>query len=654
MSSIVAAIYLWLFTLGLVTSQPWLFVMSLLVLAVSIWLFRDRGSKAILLLSAAGTGLVLAFNRWPISPDFHWDPFTHVRKQVLEQIVGVTPDASALVLGLSIGDASLVSQSLESAMKLTSLTHLMAVSGANCAIVIGSVYFLLNQFGIRTRVGCSIFALCAYVGLVGFQPSVLRASAMAVAVLIALNLGRKVNPLAALALSVLFLISISPSLAINYGFALSVLATAGILIIAPRLYTAFALKMPRWIAMGLAVSAGAQLFCFPVLLGLQGGVPTYSLLANLLCEPLVAPITVLGLIAVALVWCQPIAGVFFWLASLAAWPIAQVAMNLAEFPFATMPWRIDVWGVLAAALLVIAVLSAIFSKRLANKNLSWLTVAVLIACSFGVVINQAVKISLWPMANWQVASCDVGQGDATVIRSDDSIAVVDVGKDGKKIDSCLAKLGVVHIDLLVLTHFDADHVNGLAGAIKNRLVGNAMLTSFADARPGADFSRFLLETNRIRVIKAEQGLHGEVGTAGWKVLSPSRTAEEAEDSNDGSVTMLWKFSNFQLITLADLGEKGQQRLAASLGSWWTDPNLPLVMKVSHHGSADQYPELIEWLKPTLALISVGANNGYGHPTRRTLNTLNRAGATILRTDLLGSIALGKTSGEFEVSYSGSS
>ena len=131
MSSIVAAIYLWLFTLGLVTSQPWLFVMSLLVLAVSIWLFRDRGSKAILLLSAAGTGLVLAFNRWPISPDFHWDPFTHVRKQVLEQIVGVTPDASALVLGLSIGDASLVSQSLESAMKLTSLTHLMAVSGAN-------------------------------------------------------------------------------------------------------------------------------------------------------------------------------------------------------------------------------------------------------------------------------------------------------------------------------------------------------------------------------------------------------------------------------------------------------------------------------------------------------------------------------------------
>ncbi len=654
MSSIVAAIYLWLFTLGLVTSQPWLFAMALVVLATTVWLFRRRGTAAILLLSAAGTGLVLASNVWPISTRFTWDPFAQIRKQVNEQIVGVSPDASALVLGLSIGDASNVSDSLQSAMQLTSLTHLMAVSGANCAIVIGAVYYLLHRFGIRYRVGFSILALCVYIGLVGFQPSVLRASVMAVAVLLALNLGRKVNPLAALALSVLVLLSISPSLAVNYGFALSVLATAGILIIAPSLYAAFSLRMPRWIAMGLAVSAGAQLFCFPVLLGLQGGVPTYSLLANLLCEPLVAPITVLGLIAVVLIWCQPIAGMFFWLASIAAWPIAQVAMTLAEFPFATMPWRLDGWGVLAASILVIAIIAAMFSKRLATKNLSWLLVAVLVAGSIGVILHQAVRISLWPMANWQVASCDVGQGDTTVIRSDESFAVIDVGRDEKKIDTCLAKLGVMHINLLVLTHFDADHVNGLAGAIKNRAVGTAMLTSFVDDRPGANFSRFLLETNRIRVIKAEQGLHGEVGTAGWKVLSPSRTAEEAEDSNDGSVTMLWKFSNFQIITLADLGEKGQQRLAASLGSWWTDPNLPLVMKVSHHGSADQYPELIEWLKPTLALISVGANNGYGHPTRRTLNTLNRAGATILRTDLLGSIALGKTSGEFEVSYSGSS
>lgn len=654
MSSIIAAIFLWLFSIALVTAQPWLFAMAIFVLSITVWLFRGRGSTAILLLSTAGTGLVLSSHLWPVSLSFTLDPFALIRKQVVDQIVGVTPDSSALVLGLSIGDASRVSTTLQSAMQLTSLTHLMAVSGANCAILIGAVYYLLHRFSIRYRVGFSILALCVYIGLVGFQPSVLRASVMSVAVLLALNLGRKVNPLAALALSVLLLLSISPSLAVNYGFALSVLATAGILIVTPRLYKAFTLRMPRWIAMGLAVSAGAQLFCFPVLLGLQGGVPTYSLLANLLCEPLVAPITVLGLIAVALVWCPPIAAAFFWFASLAAWPIVEIAMSLAEFPFSTMPWRIDGWGVFAATILVIAILSAMYAKKLATKNLSWLLVAALFAGSIGVILHQAVRISLWPMPNWQVASCDVGQGDATVIRAADSFAVIDVGREDKKIDSCLAKLGVIHIDLLVLTHFDADHVNGLAGAIKNRMVGTALLTSFVDDRPGADYSRFLLQSRGIGVIKAEQGLRGGVGNVNWKVLSPSKTAEEAEDSNDGSVTMLWRFSNFQLITLADLGEKGQQRLAASLGNWWTDPALPLVMKVSHHGSADQYSELIEWLKPKLALISVGANNGYGHPTRRTLKMLNKAGATTLRTDLLGSIALGNNSGEFELSYSGSS
>jgi competence protein ComEC len=412
--------------------------------------------------------------------------------------------------------------------------------------------------------------------------------------------------------------------------------------------------MPKWVAMGLAVSVSAQLFCFPVLLSLQGGVPTYSLLANLICEPLVAPITILGLLGILFLWCPPISSLIFWLASVAAWPIAATAKFLSAFPFATLPWRLDIWGVIAAAAVVIAILVAIFGKKRSTQNLSWLVVFSIFACSIGLVLQQAVRISLWPMVDWQVASCDVGQGDATVIRDGEAIALIDVGRDEKKIDSCLSKLGVTQIDLLVLTHFDADHVNGLAGAINQRVIGEAMLTSYFDERPGADFSRTQLTTAHIPILNAEQGLEGLLGSVTWRVLSPSRTATEAEDANDGSITMLWHFYDFQLITLADLGEKGQQRLAASVNTWWNVADLPLVMKVSHHGSADQYSEFLEWLKPKVALISVGARNGYGHPTKRTLDTLNRTGSVVLRTDLLGSIALKNENGDFELSYSGSS
>lgn len=654
MSSIVAAIYLWSFTLGLVTDQQWLVLLSIGATVACAVILRKIGGGAVMLLAASFSLITLSSLHWPLVTTVNFDPLVGFRDYLTKLISGVDSDSAAIVLGLTLGDDRQVSATLSDAMKTTSLTHLMAVSGANCAIVVGVIYFLLARISIRLRVSASLGGLLAYVLLVGLQPSVLRASVMAGAVLLSLGIGRKINPLSALALCVLVLLSLDPTLAKEYGFALSVLATAGILIATPEIYRRLLPSLPKWLAMGLSVSLGAQLFCFPVLVGLQGGLPTYSLLANLLCEPLVMPITVIGLVATLFFWLQPLANAVFWLASLVAWPIPKIATLLAGLPMATMPWRVDAVGIALAVLLLAATLGLLYAKSVAKRNISALMVAILLASSLGIVVNQFVRASIWPMSDWQVSSCDVGQGDATVIRDRGSIALIDVGRDEKKIDSCLSKLGVLRIDLLVLTHFDLDHVNGLSGAISNRVVSQAIVTSFQDERPGADFSRLQLATQSIPVVQAEAGMNGRVGSVRWKVLSPSRTAIEAEDSNDGSVTMLFQFSNFQIITLADLGEKGQMRLASILGSWYNDSSLPLVMKVAHHGSADQFPEFIEWLKPKLALISVGKNNGYGHPTQRTISALNRAGATILRTDLLGSISLKNQSGEFEVSYTGSS
>lgn len=654
MSSIAVALYLWLLCAGMVGGEAWLIALSLAVLLVSILLLRGKGTTAVFLLAGASSAIALTSFFFPPRIGLSFDPFSSVRKLVTNALTGVDADSASIVLGLAIGDDSQVSHDLENAMQVTSLSHLMAVSGANCAIVLGAIYFALYKFGIRTRVTVSLISLASYVLLVGLQPSVLRAALMSSAVLVALTLGRKVNPLSALALSILILLSISPALSLSYSFTLSVFATSGILTIAPKIYLRLKTRLPSWIAIGLAVSAAAQLFCLPILLNLQGGVPTYSLLANLLCEPLVAPVTVLGLLATIFVWLPPVAAFLFWLASVVAWPITYIAKSISAWPFATMPWRLDGLGISLAVVAVVAVVIALNARQILTKNISWLVLASLFAGSAGVIWSQAVRLSTWPMSDWQVASCDVGQGDATVVRDQNAVAVIDVGRDEKKIDSCLSKLGILHIDLLVLTHFDADHVNGLSGALRNRTVSKAMLTSFEDDRPGADFSRFLLDARKIQTFKSEQGLVGSLSRISWKVLSPTKTAAEAEDSNDGSITMLWRFKDFQLITLADLGEKGQQRLASSIGTWWSEPSLPLVMKVSHHGSADQYAEFIEWLHPKLALVSVGAHNGYGHPTARTLSTLNRAGATTLRTDQLGSIAMSNQDGQFEVSYSGSS
>ena len=530
----------------------------------------------------------------------------------------------------------------------------MAVSGANCAIVIGAIYFLTYRLRMRWRIVVSLLGLTSYVQLVGAEPSVLRAAFMATCLMLGLWFGRRVSPIASLAFSVLILLSVWPSLAQEFGFALSVLATAGILILAPMLYEKFSPSLPKWLAVAISVSLGAQIFCFPVLLALQGGIPTYSVLANLLAEPLVPPITILGLLGVASSPIPGIGALWFFLASIPAWIVVVIAKYLSSLPLATMPWRTDYFGVMAAVLMVIAVIVAVSKSKLATRTTASVVAVTLLAISLGTVINQVVKLSLWPVQNWEVVSCDVGQGDATVLRNGGRVALIDVGRDEKKIDTCLNKLGISNVDLLVLTHFDADHVAGLGGALRGRTVRQAMLTSFRDDRPGADYSRFQLEAARIPLVKAETNLTGNLGQAYWRVLSPSRTGEEAEDSNDGSITMLWQFPDFKIITLADLGEKGQQRLASDLDKWWKPDNQCLIMKVSHHGSADQYPEFLEALHPCYSLISVGKNNGYGHPTARTLKVLAKAGSALLRTDQLGSIAIAEQNGEFRLSFSGSS
>lgn len=576
--------------------------------------------------------------------------FAELRAAAKQALFGVTPDAEALTLGLAIGDSSLANESLLVAMRDTSLTHLVAVSGSNCAIVAGAIFLALQKFGVRTRVFWSLLALLGYLLLVGPQPSVLRAAAMAAAILLAYLSGRKTNSLVALAISITVLVIANPEISAEYGFSLSVFATAGILLLAPQLYQRLKKRMFNWVAVALSVSAAAQLLCFPILLQMQPRLPTYSLAANLLAEPLVAPVTVLSILAVTLSWCQPLAGMLFWLASIPAAIIAVIAHTFAALPLASAFWATGLTGTIAACLTVTAVAALIVAKRHSTRAMAWLGVSVLCLNSLSTLTVEAVRLSTWPQRDWQIASCDVGQGDATVVRSEGHIAVIDVGKYDSKIERCLGSLGVSRIDLLVLTHFDQDHVLAGEAAIKTRQVNTVLISPFADDRPAALKAMKAIARSQANLVKVQKGLSGNLGSVRWQVLNPSKTAEEAEDSNDASIAMIFRFSDFSLLALADLGEPGQMRIASDLNEWqdrWVADH-DLVLKVSHHGSADQYSELIEHLRPEIAMISVGKDNAYGHPTRRTLDLLSRTKSLICRTDQLGSFALSRVDGRFAI------
>lgn len=545
-------------------------------------------------------------------------------------------DSLNLVSGLAIGQDQGLSQQFLTNMKTTGLTHLTAVSGANCAIVIGVFWFIgkLFRFGRNLRFIWSIGALVGYVTLVGPQPSVLRAAFMMSVILVSLEFGRRVWIPAALGIGSSILLVVDPWLIADYGFWLSVLATFGLVLLTPELNLRFEKHMPKPLAIALSATIAAQLWCLPVLLSLQGGLTTYSVLANLLVEPMVPLITVLGVMATVIgPWLPLVADAMMFLASIPASWVVFVANALSQSPSNLLSLPGGLVGFLGISLFVVVV-----SVALLKKNFLMVTFSVLLAVLWlGWISIGAVNQLKWPLKNWKLVACDVGQGDGVVIRSEDKIAVIDVGKDADLIDHCLDRLGISKVDLLVLTHFDQDHIGGLPGLQRGRTIENTLISAFPDARmatvPDA--------------IVAQSGLTGNLGNFTWQVFSS--LGAEADNANEGSLGIRLESEELVYYALADLNEKAQVKATA----WAFDVVKPTIVKVAHHGSADQSIDFYQRIGADLALISVGRGNPYGHPTKRTLDALSAEGVEIVRTDEQGSIAIGVQGSLIDVGVSGS-
>jgi competence protein ComEC len=577
-----------------------------------------------------------------------------LRANYVASLSGLTPDSKTLVAGLAIGEISALSPELEEQMRIVSLTHLVAVSGSNCAIVVGMVYLIAVslRFGRAGRTVISLSALGLYVLLIGPDPSVLRAGVMAASVIVMIALGRRTWALNALAIAAIILLVADPWLAVEFGFGLSVLATAGILLLAPAMAEKLSSRMPVPLALGLSVTLAAQLFCLPLLMQLQPGLPTYSVIANLLAGPMVAPVTVLGMIALVLTpVAPPLVSMVSWVASLGTWVIEAVAIFFSGLPVAYFPWATGWPATILSVLLIFAVAAWLRSDSVRIKQLGIGALVVVAVATISVPAASEILPKSWPLRNWTLVACDVGQGDAFVIQSQGRTAVIDVGSDDELINRCLAELKISRIDLLVLSHFDFDHVGGIRGAIENRTVSTSIISGFPDDRPATREALDLLAKRKARLITAEPTISGKLGEFAWRILAPSKEATEAKDSNDASVVMIFSSPDYDLLLLGDLGEAGQQRIKNSATGILSRSDKPLILKVSHHGSNDQSAALHESLRPELAVISVGEQNGYGHPGKQLLDLLGRSGSQVLRTDQHGSLAISVVDGA--ISWSGS-
>jgi competence protein ComEC len=559
----------------------------------------------------------LVVRQWRPSADpaWWWVVGNRLRGAVTAAMT-INDDAAAhLVPALVVGNTDALDELTIQDFKTSGLTHLLAVSGTNVTIILAAVLALVRRSRARplVQVAVALFACGVFVVTARPDPSVLRATVMGVVGVLAIARGAK-DASRALSWAVIVLLMIDPWLARSAGFVLSVLATAGIIWLSPMFERRLASWLPRALAVAVAVPIAAQLATMPVIVALSGQISVVSVAANVIVAPAVAPATVLGMLAGI---AQLISPVLAWppaqLARLAALLIVTVAKVSARGEGATIHAVAPSWLVV-----ILTVAAAIVLLKMAARPVAML--ALCAAAAFFVM--QPGRSALAGGAAIMVA-CDVGQGDATVLPIDEHSAVlVDTGADSTLVDRCLRRLGIDHLALLVFTHSDADHVAGWRGAIRDRQVDALMVGPSGGPN--------------VPNVPRREAQAGEVLTLGplqletiWPGAHPPSTA-----SNDVSIVQRATIHDVRIVLAADVGEAAQRALLREHPDVAAD-----ILKVSHHGSADQSEKFIDAVHPVLSTVSCGRHNEYGHPTASTLAMLSREGSSVGRTDLDGTLVV---------------
>ncbi|MCC9174570.1 ComEC/Rec2 family competence protein [Arthrobacter sp. zg-Y179] len=625
-------------------------------------------------------------------------------------------DVEGLLPGMVLGDRGGLDPGLEQAMKNTGLTHLTAVSGANCSYLLAFIF--LSARALRMpRVPAVLLALTgltAFVLLVRPDPSVLRAAVMGGLGALAVLSGRGRLSAALLFLSISVLLCMDPWLCGNYAFILSVCATLGLIVLGPHLVRVLSMRLPRWLAAALAIPIAAQLFCSPVLVLLQPQLPVYSVPANLVAAPVVPAVTIAGMLAVVLVGLAPVlAAPPLLLAAAGGWWVAKTARSFESVPGALVAWPEGSLGVLlmsmCAGASVVGILylsrrtaGGVFAgwaerangeeraepvngeddadqrdrhtgarRRASTANpragfagwyfphRPWVAAgaaASLVLPGGAVLAARALQGEPGQEDEWMVAACDVGQGDGFAIRAGpDSAVVIDAGGEPGPMDACLDRLGVRTVEFLVFTHAHLDHYGGAAGVLSGRSVLQVGYSS-ADPELPEKLAGELAGTAAPRT-RLAQGMAGTAGLVQWEVLWPPAPDSAVPAAGDGEE------NNASAVLLVTVGGPGQgerplrvlftgdaeEEAAAAILA--TQANLRAgvdVLKVAHHGARNGGEGWIRAVRPSLALISVGTDNEYGHPAPEILTQLRAAGTAVARTDQHGTVVVVREGNDLEV------
>ena len=568
------------------------------------------------------------------TPNNFWEFLYQFKERWKEKLIKYTGKENGDVLyAMLLGEKSGMDVELKELYQVNGISHVLAISGLHISFVGLGIYKLIKKTGAGYVVSgfAAISLLSIYVAMIGVSVSVLRAFIMLVFRIGADITGRVYDMLTALMVSAAITVLYEPLYLTDAGFYMSYGAILGILFVLPAIQKHFTWKRIS----GLLASVSINIMLFPVLLYFYFEFPTYSVLWNLMIIPLMSFVLGFGMIgSLFLVFFAPIGKLLLWCCGWILEFFKWVSVFGSRLPCARIVLgQPDIWQIAIYYLILGCVLLYLWKHKMCKKRV-WLLLAVALCV-----------VSYRPHRDLQITMLDVGQGDGIYIKGPNGIDYMidggssDVEQIGKyRMEPFLKSQGVGTLEYVFLTHGDGDHYSGIVEMLQRQRVGIRMKRLVLPVNYKQDENltevKRVAEQNRTKVYSINSGESLEEDELKITCLQPSEE-EQHLVGNEGSLVLSISYKRFSMLCTGDVELDGEKTLVNHIKEEPYD-----VLKVGHHGSKNATSvELLEKIKPTVALISAGEGNRYGHPHKETIKRLKKIGCQIYQTSKKGAITI---------------
>lgn len=586
-----------------------------------------------------------------------------VKNKIIKNINNKFPEETrGVVLGILLGDKSSIEEDVRQNFADSSLSHILAVSGTHISYVVICISVLFKKLKLNKNIRkvLTSLVLFMYLYLVDFSVSATRAVIMSTIVIMQMLFYRKQDTITTIAFSSIIILINNPYSILNIGFLLSYGGTIGIILFVNRISIEskedFFQRFKRYLKDICIVTISAQTIIMPIIIYYFNTISFTFIISNIIASLIIGPIIMIGLVIIAISFFKiPIISLIIRFYNILIVILVRTADIISKIPMSKIYLKTPTTLEIIFYYSVVFLIALLIYIKKSNRKFIKKTIQIDIYNLKNFFINNRNKVlifisivSLISITSIKIPKelkinfIDVGQGDSCLITTPQNKKVIvdsggsesyDVGKN--VLLPYLLDKRITKIDYIMISHFDTDHCKGFEYVLENIKVKNVIISKQSETSENFKQIMKIIRKKRINLIIVQKGSKIKIDNfTTVDILSP-QSENIADNMNDNSIVAKFEAYNFSILFTGDASEKIEKELIKEKINLKSD-----ILKVSHHGSkTGTSEEFLKSVKPKIALIGVGENNKFGHPTKDVIKRLTENKIKIYRTDTDGEIRI---------------